>query len=208
MLIGVIAKIRNGRLLKFRTKEGLSQVAAADIAGVCHAVWCAVERMKFKRIGWSSIRKIAEVVGCEPLDICPESLKGVDCDSTRTAFREADNEHILAYETSKRLALPDPSEVVENMDWLAMAKGRMSVALKHLTYREREIVKLRYPLDPHVPSYTQVDVAGIFKVSVERIRQVESKALAKLKNLLAIQFHPDLGEIPAKSEATRMVASL
>ena len=52
---------------------------------------------------------------------------------------------------------------------------------KALSYREREIIKLRYGLgDGH--TYTLEEVGIIFKVTRERIRQIQSKAERKLKN--------------------------
>ncbi|MFN9973932.1 MAG: sigma-70 family RNA polymerase sigma factor, partial [Phycisphaerae bacterium] len=53
--------------------------------------------------------------------------------------------------------------------------------LKSLTYREREIIKLRYGLGDGY-SYTLEETGRIFKVTRERIRQIESKALKKLQH--------------------------
>jgi len=53
--------------------------------------------------------------------------------------------------------------------------------LRSLTYREREIIKLRYGLGDGY-SYTLEETGRIFKVTRERIRQIESKALRKLQH--------------------------
>jgi RNA polymerase primary sigma factor len=53
--------------------------------------------------------------------------------------------------------------------------------LKTLTYREREIIRLRYGLTDGF-SYTLEEVGRMFKVTRERVRQIESKAVAKLQN--------------------------
>jgi RNA polymerase primary sigma factor len=52
--------------------------------------------------------------------------------------------------------------------------------LKVLTYREREIIKLRYGLK-NGDSYTLEEVGRIFQVSRERVRQIELKAVEKLQ---------------------------
>jgi len=53
--------------------------------------------------------------------------------------------------------------------------------LRTLTYREREILTLRYGIgDGH--TYTLEEVGRIFKVTRERVRQVEAKALRKLQH--------------------------
>ena len=62
------------------------------------------------------------------------------------------------------------------------ARDAIKEALKMLSYREREVVKLRYGLgDGYV--YTLDEAAHIFKVTRDRIRQIEAKAIRKLREL-------------------------
>jgi RNA polymerase primary sigma factor len=61
-----------------------------------------------------------------------------------------------------------------------MLRHRISKVLKTLSYREREIIKLRYGLGDGY-SYTLEEVGHIFKVTRERIRQIEAKAVRKLQ---------------------------
>ncbi len=53
--------------------------------------------------------------------------------------------------------------------------------LKTLTYREREIIRLRYGLGDGY-TYTLEEVGRIFKVTRERVRQIEAKAVRKLQH--------------------------
>lgn len=53
--------------------------------------------------------------------------------------------------------------------------------LKTLTFREREIIRLRYGLGDGY-TYTLEEVGRIFKVTRERVRQIEAKAVRKLQN--------------------------
>jgi len=62
-----------------------------------------------------------------------------------------------------------------------MLRNRIAKVLKSLSYREREIIKLRYGLGDGY-SYTLEEVGHIFKVTRERIRQIEAKALRKLRH--------------------------
>ncbi len=62
-----------------------------------------------------------------------------------------------------------------------MLRSRINDVLKTLTYREREILKLRYGIGDGY-TYTLEEVGRIFKVTRERVRQVESKALRKLQH--------------------------
>lgn len=61
-----------------------------------------------------------------------------------------------------------------------MLRDRINKVLKTLSYREREIIKLRYGLGDGY-SYTLEEVGHIFKVTRERIRQIEAKAVRKLQ---------------------------
>jgi RNA polymerase primary sigma factor len=61
-----------------------------------------------------------------------------------------------------------------------MLRARIHRVLKTLSYREREIIKLRYGLGDGY-SYTLEEVGHIFKVTRERIRQIEAKAVRKLQ---------------------------
>jgi RNA polymerase primary sigma factor len=63
----------------------------------------------------------------------------------------------------------------------AILRDKIESLLKTLTYREREIVRLRYGLGDGY-TYTLEEVGRIFKVTRERVRQIEAKALRKLQN--------------------------
>ena len=62
-----------------------------------------------------------------------------------------------------------------------MLKDKIDSVLKTLTYREREIIKLRYGLGDGY-TYTLEEVGRIFKVTRERVRQIEAKAVRKLQH--------------------------
>tara|TARA_B100000929_G_scaffold251518_1_gene211560 strand:- start:103 stop:1731 length:1629 start_codon:yes stop_codon:yes gene_type:complete len=62
-----------------------------------------------------------------------------------------------------------------------MLKEKLGDVLGTLTYREREIIKLRYGLGDGY-TYTLEEVGKIFKVTRERVRQIEAKAIRKLQH--------------------------
>ena len=62
-----------------------------------------------------------------------------------------------------------------------MLKDKIDQVLKTLTYREREVIKLRYGLGDGY-TYTLEEVGRIFKVTRERVRQIEAKAVRKLQH--------------------------
>jgi RNA polymerase primary sigma factor len=62
-----------------------------------------------------------------------------------------------------------------------MLKEKLERVLNTLAYREREIIKLRYGLGDGY-TYTLEEVGRIFRVTRERVRQIEAKALRKLQH--------------------------
>ena len=62
-----------------------------------------------------------------------------------------------------------------------LLRQKIEGLLKTLTYREREIIRLRYGLGDGY-SYTLEEVGRIFKVTRERVRQIEAKAVRKLQH--------------------------
>jgi RNA polymerase primary sigma factor len=60
-------------------------------------------------------------------------------------------------------------------------REKIETLLKTLTYREREIIRLRYGLGDGY-TYTLEEVGRIFKVTRERVRQIEAKAVRKLQH--------------------------
>ncbi len=64
---------------------------------------------------------------------------------------------------------------------VGVLREKIERLLKTLTYREREIIRLRYGLGDGY-TYTLEEVGRIFKVTRERVRQIEAKAVSKLQN--------------------------
>jgi RNA polymerase primary sigma factor len=62
-----------------------------------------------------------------------------------------------------------------------MLKDKIEKVLQTLTFREREIIKLRYGIGDGY-TYTLEEVGRIFKVTRERVRQIEAKAVRKLQH--------------------------
>lgn len=70
-------------------------------------------------------------------------------------------------------------------------KDDLNHILDELTERERDVLQLRFGLKDNRPK-TLEEVGRIFNVTRERIRQIESKAIKKLKNPLRVKRLVDL----------------
>ncbi|MFM8697100.1 MAG: RNA polymerase sigma factor RpoD [Phycisphaerales bacterium] len=88
---------------------------------------------------------------------------------------ESEDSHFGDFIEDERQASPHESATSE------LLRQRINDVLRTLTYREREILKLRYGIGDGY-TYTLEEVGRIFKVTRERVRQVENKAIRKLQH--------------------------
>jgi RNA polymerase primary sigma factor len=70
---------------------------------------------------------------------------------------------------------------VESASRVMLQGQASSDVLDTLTFREREIIKLRYGIGDGY-TYTLEEVGRIFRVTRERVRQIEAKAVRKLQH--------------------------
>lgn len=91
-------------------------------------------------------------------------------DSMISEDDEAEEDSRLSYDA-------DIEGVVENR----LLTEAISQALKSLTEREKSVLELRYGLIDGTPK-TLEEVGALFNVTRERIRQIEAKALRKLRH--------------------------
>lgn len=72
----------------------------------------------------------------------------------------------------------DPATLVEKTDWHDNASSRMSAALRTLDARSQDILQSRWLTDN---KKTLHELADVYDVSAERIRQIEANAIKKLR---------------------------
>ena len=83
---------------------------------------------------------------------------------------------------------PDPLEAEENT---AASVELVRKAMKRLTYAEKEVIKLRMGIGSlYARPYTLKEVGRVFKVSIERVRQLEAKGKSKIQEFVLNQ-NPD-----------------
>ena len=75
----------------------------------------------------------------------------------------------------------DPATLVEKSDWHEVASSSMNEALETLDERSRRILETRWLTEDKL---TLHDLAGEYGVSAERIRQIESNAIKKLRTAM------------------------
>ncbi len=78
--------------------------------------------------------------------------------------------------------IQDPREEVPDFDSNQEAlRGRIDLVMQKLNEREREIIRLRYGLADG-KAYTLQEVGSLFRVTRERVRQIECHAIRKLSS--------------------------
>jgi len=110
------------------------------------------------------VERVAEIIRIAPEPVSLETPIGEEEDSHLSDFIE-DQEAI------------SPSEAAAN----TILREKIEETLNNLTPRERDVLKMRFGLDDG-HSRTLEEVGRHFKVTRERIRQIEAKALKKLRH--------------------------
>jgi RNA polymerase primary sigma factor len=105
----------------------------------------------------------------EIMRIAPEPL------SLETPIGEEEDSHLADFVQDHEAM--SPSEVASNV----LLREQIDDVLRKLTPREREVIRMRFGLDDGSPR-TLEEVGRHFKVTRERIRQIEAKALKKLRH--------------------------
>ncbi len=78
--------------------------------------------------------------------------------------------------------LPDESNTSpDERAGMNMLHDRLNGLLSNLSWREREILKMRFGLGDGY-NYTLEEVAYVFQVTRERIRQIEHRAIRRLQD--------------------------
>ena len=110
--------------------------------------------------------------------------------SLETPIRERENTHLGDFIENK--SIESPSSLVN----ASIFREKLLSVMDTLTPKEKEIVKLRYGLDKDGYRHTLEEVGRIFDVTRERVRQIEVKALRRLRHPTRsgpLQSYRDIG---------------
>ncbi|MBI3252335.1 MAG: RNA polymerase sigma factor RpoD [Candidatus Omnitrophica bacterium] len=113
------------------------------------------------RMGVEKVREILKIAQ-EPI-------------SLQTPIGDEGDTHFGDFIEDKRAVSPSSATTY------AMLKEQMDEVLSTLTERERKVLKLRFGVNDGYPR-TLEEVGSIFNVTRERVRQIEAKALRKLRH--------------------------
>jgi len=141
-------------------------------------------RKKKKSLAWLShaeTNAVAEDLGVSTKEVTEMEKRLSARDAIFDPTPSADDERAFAPAAFLPAANADPAKIVENTDWHDNATSRMTAALATLDDRSRDILQSRWLTDD---KKTLHELADLYDVSAERIRQVEANAIKKLRNLM------------------------
>jgi RNA polymerase sigma factor (sigma-70 family) len=175
--LAVISKGRSGLMIRYRQEHGLSQKAAAQEADVSVSAWLRMEGLKFKSISREVVEKVADLLCCSIDSLFPPALRGENWDFSSQTFRRYDVAMLEASSAqAQRLTLPSPEDAAIQKERHEELREKM----KKLSYREEIILKLRFGLEGE-RSHTLSEVSKIFKLTRERVRQIEGRGIRRLQ---------------------------
>lgn len=131
--------------------------------------------------------RLAEVLGIATTELFPPKLYASMLEIGSFKVAEVSSFAALPRATQKEIRLlPAPVEhgpdaSCAKAEWDEKKNETLQEVLRELSYREREILKMRYGLCQDGYIYTLREVGRVFKLDPERVRQIEAKAIRKLQ---------------------------
>ncbi len=143
-------------------------------------------RSSKKRLGWFSDAEVKAVA--KDLDVPVATVLEMESrlsgqDTSFDLPNDMDDEdNFVAPAAYLKNSAPDPAAEIEKQDWDTQGSEHLHAALNNLDNRSRDILEKRWLSDK---KSTLHELAKVYDVSAERIRQIENSAIKKLKNVLA-----------------------
>jgi len=165
--------LRNWRLVKVATTKSQRKL------------FFNLRKMK-KNLAWLSEAETAAVahdLGVDVADVREMEQRLSARDMSFDPTPESDEEETYSPAMYLPASNADPAIEVEDEEWEEDSTERLSIALEKLDERSRSILKRRWMTDDKATLHELADEYGI---SAERVRQVESNAINKLKGLMAV----------------------
>ncbi len=165
--------LRNWRLVKIATTKAQRKL------------FFNLRRMK-KNLGWltqEETQAVARDLGVSASEVTEMEQRLAARDMSFDPAPEGDDEE-RHYGPAQYLPSPDsdPAEQVESTEWDADVRDRLATAVAELDARSQDILRRRW-LAEEKP--TLHDLADEYGVSAERIRQIESAAIKRVRTLMA-----------------------
>ncbi len=145
----------------------------------------ADSRQGFNTLGAEEVMAVARQLGVKPEEVIEMEtrLTGADVSLEPLTDDDEDSYAPIAYLAADRSI--EPSAILERKEYDRLQDQGLSSALASLDERSRTIVQRRWLVADGEEAATLHELAAEYGVSAERIRQIEVKAMQKMKGKLA-----------------------
>ena len=175
-------RVKNAELARAREGLGLTLEKAAGMIGISSNTLCKAENLKAYPSAEIQ-KKVCDFYTNKGYFMLKEEVFPYELSSIKArkmiAEKEIPKESLvsLSYVNKKLLPVYEPLKELYDAE---MQEGVLR-SLDNLTDREAKILKLRFGLESREPM-TLLEVGKKFKITQERVRQTEAKALKKLRH--------------------------
>ena len=139
-------------------------------------------RKSKKRLGWFSheeVQAVARDLNVEPKVVLEMEARMSGQDTSFDGYGDSDDDSFTPVPAGYLSNMADePQAWLEEVEWEEHTNNRLHSALDGLDERSRDILKQRWLSEE---KSTLHDLAAKYKVSAERIRQLEKNAMKKMK---------------------------
>lgn len=187
--IRITAKFKNARLVGAKEMLDLSSIELCQQIGIGYQGYLNYENLRCypSRETQEKICRFFRRRGIylNEAEVFPEQLRGINPRREYVSEGTIPTEKLLSLShlsADDRKMLPIVESDVENLAEYSLLKDKVNSVLETLTHREREIIRLRFGLNPENRQYTYDEIGKIFSVVRERVRGIEAKAIRKLQH--------------------------
>jgi len=142
----------------------------------------------FAGLGPEEVKSIARQLGVKPEEVVEMETRMGGADVSLEPLSDDDDEHYAPIAYLAADISVEPSIQLERKERDRLHDSGLREALQGLDDRSRTIVQRRWLVDDDEESATLHELAAEYGVSAERIRQIEVKAMQKMKGTLAAQM--------------------
>ena len=176
--------LKNWRLVKIATTKAQRKLFFNLRSIKAALAQDADSRQGFNTLGAEEVIAVAKQLGVKPEEVIEMETRLTGADVSLEPLGDDDEESYapIAYLAADRSI--EPASILERKEYDRLQDEGLSTALASLDERSRAIVQRRWLVADGEEAATLHELAAEYGVSAERIRQIEVKAMQKMKTKL------------------------
>jgi RNA polymerase sigma-32 factor len=176
--------LKNWRLVKIATTKAQRKLFFNLRSIKASLAQDADSRQGFNTLGAEEVSSVAKQLGVKPEEVVEMETRLTGADVSLEPLNDDDEDSYapIAYLAADRSV--EPSAIIERKEYDRLQDEGLRSALESLDDRSRNIVQRRWLVADGEEAATLHELAAEYGVSAERIRQIEVKAMQKMKGKL------------------------